>query len=66
MCVCVKNKPARLIIKLLFGFVSDSVFVKINQNKTNTETALLSMYVLIGIIECKSTGPYKYILLLHI
>ena len=29
-------------IKLLFGFVSDSVFVKLNQNTTNTETAMLS------------------------
>ena len=40
------DKPARFIIRLLF--VSDlflilySIFVKQNQNKTNTETAMLS------------------------
>ena len=27
------DKPARLIIGLLFGFVSDSVFVKLNKNQ---------------------------------
>ena len=27
------DKPARLIIRLLFGFVSDSVFVKLNKNE---------------------------------
>ena len=27
------EKPARLIIRLLFGFVSDSVFVKLNKNE---------------------------------
>ena len=35
------DKPARLIIRLLFGFASDSVFDKPNQS-TNTETAILS------------------------
>ena len=35
------DKPARLIIRLLFGFASDSVFDKLNQY-TNTETAMLS------------------------
>ena len=35
------DKPARLIIRLLFGFASDSVFDKPNQS-TNTETAMLS------------------------
>ena len=33
--------PARLIIRLLFGFASDSVFVKLNQS-TKSETAMLS------------------------
>ena len=32
-----KARPARLIIKLLFGFASDSVFDKLNQS-TNGET----------------------------
>ena len=27
------DKPARLIIRLLFGFGSDSVFVKLNKNE---------------------------------
>jgi len=36
------DKPARLTIELLFGFGSDSVFVKLNKMKTNTETAILS------------------------
>ena len=35
------DKPARLIIRLLFGFASDSVFDKLNQS-TNTEAAMLS------------------------
>ena len=26
------DKPACLIVRLLFGFVSDSVFVRLNQN----------------------------------
>ena len=34
------DKPACLIIRFLFGFVS--VFVKLNQSKTNTETVMLS------------------------
>ena len=33
------DRPARIIIRLLFGFASDSVFL--NQS-TNTETAMLS------------------------
>ena len=35
------DKPVRFIIRLLFGFASDSVFDKLNQY-TNTETAMLS------------------------
>ena len=35
------DKPAHLIIRLLFGFASDSVFDKFNQS-TNSETAMLS------------------------
>ena len=35
------DKPARLIIRLLFRFASDSVFDKLNQS-TNSETAMLS------------------------
>ena len=41
------DKPARLIIRLLFGFGSDSVsvFVKLNKNEEkNTETAMLSNF----------------------
>ena len=38
------DKPARLIIRLLFGFASDLVFDKFNQS-TNTETAMLSIWV---------------------
>ena len=34
------DKPARLTIRLLFGFASDSVFVELN--KTNSETAMPS------------------------
>ena len=36
------DKPAHLIITLLFGFASDSVFDKFNQS-TNSETAMLSI-----------------------
>ena len=35
------DKPARLIIRILFGFASDSVFDKLNQS-TNTEAEMLS------------------------
>ena len=35
------DKPVRFIIRLLFGFASDSVFGKLNQS-TNSETAMLS------------------------
>ena len=35
------DKPVRFIIRLLFGFASDSVFDKLNQS-TNTEAAMLS------------------------
>ena len=43
ICRWVVGKPARLIIRLLFGFASDSnsVFDKLNQS-TNSETAMLS------------------------
>ena len=45
MCLRVRDtfleKPARLIIRLLFEFASDSVFDKLNQS-TNSETAMLS------------------------
>ena len=40
------DKPARLIIRLLFGFGSDSVFVKLKKMKTNTETAIMFNYVI--------------------
>ena len=38
------DKPARLIIRLLFGFVSDSVVQAKKKKKTNTETAILSRF----------------------
>ena len=38
------DKPVRFIIRLLFGFASDSVFDKLNQS-TNGETAMLSTFV---------------------
>jgi len=34
------DKPARLIIRLLFGFVSDSVFVKLNKNENKYGSAV--------------------------
>ena len=41
------DKPAHLIIRLLFGFASDSVFDKFNQS-TNSETAMLSKVAMAG------------------
>ena len=32
------DKPARLIIRMLFGFASDSVFDKVNQSTNNEKT----------------------------
>ena len=38
---CNLDKPVRFIIRVLFGFASDSVFDKFNQS-TNSGTAMLS------------------------
>ena len=48
-------KPARLIIRLFFGFASDSVIGKLNQS-TNSDTAMLSCLVFFKIILCQSSA----------
>ena len=56
--------PAHLIMRLLFGFVSDYLFVKLDKNENkNTETAMLSDVVLVLVPEkvhktsCESLSP---------
>ena len=44
-----QDKPARLIIRLLLGFASDSVFDKLDQS-TNSETAMLSKIICLYIL----------------
>ena len=49
------DKPARLIIRLLVGFVSDSVFVKLNQNKTKLDclsSQVSSIFVCVRSLRC--------------
>lgn len=49
-----------LLIRLLFGFASHSVFVKLNQNEYNTETATLSVFTTSTIWITKSSGYFLF------
>ena len=57
------DKPTRFMIRLLFGFASDSLFVKLKKISTNSETAMLSIRGPLGPTSCwRPFRPLNFVL----